>query len=138
MMKISSDIKEIRKASAEVENFLKANNIDKSSVFDIRLCVEEAVKNAIIHGNKKNKNTPVFIQYSLDGDKFKMEVEDKGNGFNPDELPDPTLDENLLREGGRGVFLIHKLMDEVKYSNNGNKVLMIKFVKKNKGGNNAV
>ena len=135
--KIPSDIKYVRKTSTEVERFLKSRNVDDSYVFDIRLCTEEAIKNAIIHGNKKNKKLSVSVSYSLEGDKFTMEVEDEGSGFIADKLPDPTKDENLFMTGGRGVFIIRKLMDRVEYNSKGNKTLMEKSVKYKKGGNNA-
>ena len=60
-------------------------------------------------------------------------MEDEGEGFNPDSLPDPTLEENLLREGGRGVYLINHLMDEVRYEKNGRKVIMKKYFNNKKG-----
>lgn len=133
-MKIQSDIKHIRKASAEIEDFLRANKIDESAIFDIRLSVEEAIKNAILHGNKGRKGLPVSISYELRGGKFTVEVEDAGSGFTPAELPGPTKDENLTKAGGRGVFLMQKLMDEAKYNARGNKVSMLKYVKSGKGG----
>ncbi|MBL7157459.1 MAG: ATP-binding protein [Candidatus Omnitrophica bacterium] len=134
-MKIPSDIKYIRKVSTEIENFLKSKNVDKSEIFDIRLCVEEAVKNAIIHGNKNKKDLPVFISYSLEDGRFAIEIEDKGKGFDPGKVPDPTKEENLLTEGGRGVFIIRKMMDKVRYDNSsrGNKVFMVKFIGDKKG-----
>ena len=136
-MQIPSDITHIRKASREVENFLRSNNVDDSLISDIRLSIEEAIKNAIIYGNKKNRKLPVYISYSLKDNKFNVEIEDKGSGFNLGKVPDPTCNENLLKEGGRGLFLIQKLMDEVKYNDRGNKVSMVKYVKKNKGGCDA-
>lgn len=136
-MRIPSDIKYIRKVSSEIENFLKEKKIDEIFFFDIRLSVEEAVKNAIIHGNNNNKKLSVAISYFLENDKFRVEIEDEGPGFDPKKVPVPTLEENLLKAGGRGVFLIEKLMDEVKYNRRGNKVTMVKYFRKNKGGNNA-
>ena len=135
-MEIPSDIKYIRRASKEIEDLLKSKRVDDSLVFDVRLCVEEAVRNAIVHGNKNNKKLPVFITYSFENGKIAIEVQDSGRGFNPGRVPDPTKKENLLKAGGRGVFLIHKLMDEVKYNNSGNKVFMVKSIKK-KGGTDA-
>ena len=137
-MKIPSDLKYIRKVSTVVENFLKSNNIDDPSlIFDIRLCVEEAVKNAIIHGNKKRRGFPVFISYSLRGARFSIEIEDRGEGFDPDHIPDPTVDENLYRGEGRGVFLIRKFMDKVVYNDRGNKIFMTKYVRTDMGGDDA-
>lgn len=136
-MQIPSELVYIRRVSAEIEDFLKSNNVDDSCMFDIRLCVEEAIKNAIIHGNNNRKTLPVFISYSLEGGKFIAEIEDQGNGFDPAGLPDPTRRENLFKTGGRGVFIIQKLMDEIKYKGRGNKIFMVKCIKKKKGGDNA-
>ena len=69
--------------------------------------------------------------------KITIEIEDKGDGFKPEKVADPTREENLFNLGGRGVFLIQKLMDEVQYKGRGNKVFMVKFLKKNKGGDHA-
>jgi len=136
-MHIPSDITYVRKVSAKVENFLKEKGVDSFDVFDIRLCVEEAVKNAIIHGNKENKNLKVKFSYELKNCEFIFEIEDEGKGFDYTKVPDPTRDENLLKTGGRGVFLIGKLMDKVEYKKKGNKICMIKTVTKKKGACNA-
>jgi serine/threonine-protein kinase RsbW len=136
-MRIPSDISYIRKTSKEIEKFLKEHSVSESEIFDIRLCAEEAIKNAIIHGNKEKKNLFVNISYGFDDGKFIMEVEDEGEGFNPGELPDPTEKENILKSGGRGVFLIYKLMDKVEYKGRGNKAFMVKSIKYKKGGVNA-
>jgi len=128
-MRIPSDIKHIRKASVEIEKFLKSHGIGDSLIFDIRLCAEEAIKNAIIHGNNNNRDLSVSVAYSLEGNKFTLEVEDEGKGFTPGEVPDPTREENLLKAGGRGVFIIQKLMDDVKYNSSGNKTFMVKFIR---------
>ena len=66
-----------------------------------------------------------------------IEIEDEGAGYVPDKVPDPTKEENLLVDRGRGVFLIHKLMDEVKYNDKGNKIIMTKYINNHKGDNNA-
>lgn len=136
-MRIPSDTRHIRRASYEIEKFLRSINTDDSLIFDIRLSVEEALKNAIIHGNKNDRKIPVFISYSMKGGKFRVEVEDQGSGFDPASVPDPTAEENLLKAAGRGVFLIGKLMDEVEYNDKGNKIFMLKLVPKNKGGHDA-
>jgi len=132
-MKIPSDVSYIKKVSSEIEAFLKSANVKSSIRFDIRLAVEEAVKNSIIHGNKKNKELPVVITYLLEGGKFTIEIEDRGMGFKPEKVPDPTHTKNLTKAGGRGVFLIMKLMDEAKYNDRGNKVFMVKFINDKKG-----
>jgi len=124
-MRIPSDISYIRKTSKKIEKFLVEHNVSASEIFDIRLCAEEAIKNAIIHGNKQNSNLFVNVSYAIDDGKFVMEVEDEGEGFNPGELSDPTEGDNILKTCGRGVFLIYKLMDKVEYKGRGNKVFMV-------------
>ena len=128
-MKIPSDITYIKRVSSQVEDLLKANNADESDMFDIRLCLEEAIKNSIIHGNKGDKTLTVLINYTLDSDKFTIEIEDQGQGFNIAGVPDPTTEDNLLKEGGRGVFIIRKIMDKAEYNSSGNKICMVKFLK---------
>ena len=91
---------------------------------------EEALRNAMVHGNKSNPDKKVTVETEISEDKVTICVEDEGEGFNPDFLPDPTLDENLLKEGGRGVFLIQHLMDQVSYENDGRKVIMVKYFNK--------
>lgn len=136
-MRIPSELSYIRKVSSQIEHFLRSKGVDDSNIFDIRLCLEEAVKNSIIHGNKNNKDLPVFITYSLDKDRFSVEIEDRGKGFDPDKVPDPTTEKNLLKAGGRGVFIIQKLMDEVKYNCSGTKTFMVKSVRKRREGKDA-
>ena len=132
-MKIPSDIKYIRGASSEIEKFLRSRKISDSVIFDVRLSVEETIRNAIVHGNKNDKSLPISVSYFLKGDKIFIEIEDQGKGFDPKKIPDPTKHENLMKTEGRGVFLVHKLMDEVKYNDSGSKVFMVKSIKKKRG-----
>jgi serine/threonine-protein kinase RsbW len=125
-IKIPSDIKNIGKVSSRIVNLLQERGIDKSLIFDIRLSVEETVINAIEHGNKKDRNRSVTVTFSIDDGRIEIFVEDEGKGFSHTELPDPTVDTNVLRAHGRGVYLIHKLMDSVEYIGRGNKVKLVK------------
>ncbi|MBN1405979.1 MAG: ATP-binding protein [Candidatus Omnitrophica bacterium] len=97
--------------------------------FDIRLCLEEALINAVKHGNKNNKNLPIKVSYCISGGKFMASVEDSGNGFDYKKIPDPTTKENLLNTSGRGVYLIRRLMDEVSFNKSGSKITMVKYLK---------
>lgn len=127
-MQISSEIKNIRIASAEVIDYIKKvkANISRDTLFDIKLCVEEAVRNAILHGNKSDKNLTIDISYAIEGDKIKITIEDKGDGFNVGDLPDPTDMKNLYKESGRGIYIMRRLMDRVDYNEKGNYVTMEK------------
>ncbi len=108
---------------------LKPLGIDESKAFEIKLCVEEAVRNAIVHGNKSDPRRQVKFSYWVEDGELNIEIEDEGGGFKPELVKDPTKDENLTRNSGRGVYLIKKLMDRVEYIEPGNKVRMSKRIK---------
>ena len=126
VLKIPSDIKYIRRVSSKVLEAAASHEIDDSMKFDIRLCVEEALINAIVHGNRRDVTKPVKIAYWLKNGNLNIEVEDKGNGFDYKGLSDPTANDNIMKGSGRGVYLIRSLMDEVEYNDTGNKLKMIK------------
>jgi serine/threonine-protein kinase RsbW len=88
------------------------------------VAVTESVNNAIIHGNKEDSNKNVSLTLILGDSTIKCVVEDEGDGFDYDSLPDPTAPENLFKMGGRGVFLIKNLSDDVKFENQGRKIVM--------------
>lgn len=111
-----------------VENFItKAKDILKLSdvVYgNIMVAVTESVNNAIIHGNHQNPEKKVFLNFSKDDKTLIATVEDQGNGFDFENLPDPTAPENINKIGGRGVFLIKNLSDNVAFFNEGRKIEM--------------
>ena len=82
---------------------------------NLSIAVTEAVGNAIVHGNKKNPNKKVHIQVEIKKDRVKVAVTDQGKGFDPDELADPLDPKNLMRESGRGIFILKALMDDVSW-----------------------
>ncbi len=90
--------------------------IDDEQAYWPVLAVREAVMNAVLHGNKEREGTSVLVEYSVGADEIEVCVQDQGEGFDPDKLADPLSETNLLSEGGRGVYLIRQLMDEVTYS----------------------
>jgi serine/threonine-protein kinase RsbW len=128
--KIASDSRLLKEISKELISSLREKNIDEAIIFDIHVGFEEALRNAMIHGNKLDPTKEVRIETEVTGDTVIIIVEDEGEGFDPHSLPDPTLDENLLKEGGRGVYLIKHLMDEVIYEKDGRKVIMKKRLDK--------
>lgn len=131
--KIDNDSHLLKEVSKKLISDLKENNIDEELIFDIHVGFEEALRNAMIHGNKMDPSKKVTVETEKTEGAVVISVEDEGDGFEPSKLPDPTLEENLLKESGRGVYLIRHLMDEVKYENGGRKVIMIKYLNKKKG-----
>lgn len=87
--------------------------------FNLVIAMTEAVNNAIVHGNKLDPTRRVRYSVECRADGVHCVVEDEGEGFNPDEVADPLSPENLLREGGRGMFLIRSLMQEFNLVNTG-------------------
>lgn len=86
---------------------------------NIMIAVTESVNNAILHGNKGDKSKSVDLQLKLEDNTIRFTVEDEGEGFQYDELPDPTAPENLENPGGRGIFLMKHLCDEVTFKEEG-------------------
>lgn len=91
---------------------------------NILISLTEAVNNAIIHGNCKDESKSVRIQLRKQKDRLAIRVSDEGRGFDPACIPDPTCPENITKCGGRGVFLMHQLSDEIRFHDNGSTVEM--------------
>ncbi|MFK7789261.1 MAG: ATP-binding protein [Phycisphaeraceae bacterium] len=98
----------------------------KDSVFAVRLALDEALVNAVKHGNKSDPDKVVQVEFSIDADRIVIQVEDQGPGFVPDELPDPTAEENVGRPHGRGVMLMRAYMTQVAFNKRGNRVILTK------------
>ena len=96
----------------------------------IWLATQEALNNAIKHGNKMDGNKKVYFSIQLENNEFKIVIKDEGEGFDLSRVPDPTKRENLLKTSGRGIFYMRSFMDRVEYnSENGTTVTMIKNYK---------
>jgi serine/threonine-protein kinase RsbW len=89
---------------------------------NVLIAVTEAVNNAIVHGNLNRKELVVEVAVGDNPSEFCFSVEDKGNGFDHLNLPDPTAPENILKENGRGIFLMRNLADELVFENSGSRV----------------
>ncbi|HEX4000485.1 MAG TPA: ATP-binding protein [Pirellulales bacterium] len=95
-------------------------------VFSVHLAVEEAIVNAIKHGNRHDASKQVRVACCGTPEKFWIEIIDEGLGFDPDQLPDPTAEENLECPCGRGVLLMRNFMSRVEFSDQGKRVVMEK------------
>ena len=103
-----------------------AAGFSEGAKFAIRLAVDEALSNAIIHGNHSDPSKKIHVEYSVTDESVRISVTDEGKGFNPQGVPDPTLDENLDRPHGRGVMLMKAYMTSVSFSKGGNSVTLVK------------
>lgn len=128
--RIPNDSRMLKEESNRLMRELEKSGVSEDLIFDIHVGFEEALRNAMVHGNKNDPDKMVTIEVRLLPDAVLIIIEDEGEGFDHMVLPDPTTDENLLKEGGRGVYLIHQLMDEVEYAKKGRRVIMKKFLRK--------
>ena len=117
---------EAARAQQVILEDIRAANLSDNAVFAIRLSLDEAIANAIRHGNKNDPTKKVQISYGATAEDYRITVTDEGPGFSPERVPDPTLDENLEKPHGRGCMLMHAYMTEVKFSTRGNSVTLIK------------
>jgi serine/threonine-protein kinase RsbW len=101
-------------------------DFETNDVFAIQLAVEEALVNAIKHGNGMDRSKHVHVSMAVGRKKFRIRIRDEGQGFDPSEVPGPTTSENLERSSGRGLLLIRHYMHEVRYNGKGNAVTLIR------------
>jgi serine/threonine-protein kinase RsbW len=128
---IHSDTAEARRVQEEIESQLASRQVTDKEIFSIRLALEEALVNAIKHGNQMDRAKSVRISYRFLADRFEIRITDEGLGFDPTDVPDPTAVENLDRPCGRGLMLMRHYMSEVAYNANGNSVAMAKVFRSN-------
>jgi serine/threonine-protein kinase RsbW len=126
VLELPSDPGVIETAVAYLVDRLRAYAFGGSRLnLNFRVGVAEALANAMIYGNGGDPDKRVRVEVELSRDEVALQVSDEGKGFDPAQVPDPTLPENLDGTGGRGIFLIRELMDEVRYNEPGNCVRLV-------------
>ncbi|WP_253273987.1 ATP-binding protein [Flammeovirga sp. OC4] len=125
-LKIPSLIENVRIAESFIDQARDEFNFNDDIYGNIMIAVTESVNNAIIHGNRNEKEKNVHLELDVSDKEISFTVEDEGKGFDYDSLPDPTAPENLDKPGGRGIFLIKHLADEIEFSNEG-KAITLRF-----------
>ena len=128
-LSLPSRIDAVDGAASAVAEFISRSGISEEAAFRIDMAVREAVTNAVIHGNRQEESKSVELTLKSSPDAIEISVHDQGQGFNPEEVPDPTKEENLLKSSGRGIFFMRNFMDEVDWSirpNGGTTVRLVK------------
>ncbi|SDK79831.1 serine/threonine-protein kinase RsbW [Catalinimonas alkaloidigena] len=125
---IPSIIENIRLVESFIENTQRELGISDDIYGNIMIAVTESVNNAIKHGNHNDITKNVNLTLYKDDHQLRFVVQDQGEGFDFDNLPDPTAPENILKPGGRGIFLMKNLSDEVNFNNNGSEVELLFYV----------
>lgn len=123
---VQNDARSIDAAESAIVAAAERHGYTKASLFAVRLAVHEALMNGFKHGHKAlAADLPVTLAYKVKPTAIECSVEDSGPGFVPEEVPDPTLEENIERGSGRGLLLIRAYMSSVEYNKKGNRVTMV-------------
>lgn len=125
-IQVPSIIDNIRMIESFIDNAKERFHLDEDIYGNIMIAVTEAVNNAIKHGNSGNSSKNVYLSLFLNENLLKFTIKDEGPGFDYHNLPDPTSPENLEKPGGRGIFLMKHLSDEVEFKDGG-KVVELSF-----------
>ena len=124
-LELANDLEAIEPAVQYlIERASAAGFEDERLRLNFRVGVSEALANAMLNGNMSDPRKRVWLEAELSSMAIVVRVTDEGSGFDPRRLPDPTLPANRRRVGGRGIFLIRKLMDQVEFNDRGNSITM--------------
>jgi serine/threonine-protein kinase RsbW len=118
-LSIASKIDNLRRIEKVIDEISSEYSIGEDQYGNILIAALEAANNAILHGNKLDENKNVDLIFTIKEDSLKIRVEDKGPGFDFENIPDPTAPENIENVNGRGIFLMEKLSDNINFENNG-------------------
>jgi len=105
---------------------LESSGFTDRDLFGVKLALEEALVNAIKHGNGMDPEKMVRVHCVLKQEEVTIVIEDEGEGFDPSDVPDPTDDDNLEKPSGRGLMLMRAFMTSIDYNDCGNKVTLVK------------
>lgn len=114
--KFSSDPDNLVEVEKFISDIADEFNVDEEIKSNLTLSVSEASSNAMVHGNKLDPKKEIELTVSLFKDSIKVVIKDQGNGFDPNAVPDPTAPENLLKDSGRGIFIMKSFLKELKYN----------------------
>ncbi|NOT48828.1 MAG: ATP-binding protein [Acidobacteria bacterium] len=128
-LKLPSRIESVNDAAMHAESFVKDNGLGDDFASAIDLAVRESVANAVKHGNKFDPEKEVEITFERSPKGVEISVRDFGPGFAPEDIPDPTNPENLLKANGRGILFMRSFMDEVEWSNHADGGMVVKMTK---------
>ncbi len=124
--RIPSDTARGREVQEQIVSGMEQRGFPPRDVFGVRLALEEALVNAIKHGNRMDPDKSVQIDWTLSEAGVRIVIEDEGEGFQVADVPDPTDDENLDKPGGRGIMLMRSFMSIVEYNESGNRLILEK------------
>jgi len=121
-MVLASEHANVEQAVEQAETFFSAHVEDDDVVYNLVLLTSEAVTNGMEHGNQFDPEKNVTLEFRVSGSAIEIVVEDEGPGFERGFVPDPLREDHLFASGGRGLFLLESLADEVKYEDGGRRI----------------
>ena len=125
---IPSLTENIRIVESFIDNAKEKFELDDDIYGNIMIAITESVNNAIIHGNAGDKSKNVFLSLDMENNTIVFNISDEGQGFDYNSLPDPTAPENIDKPGGRGIFLMKALSDELNFEDGGKKVKLSFYI----------
>ena len=121
-LKLTSSYNSVADIERLIDKVCTNVGVNEDAYGNVLIAVTEAVNNAIQHGNKENEGLTINVSVKDNPQNVCFSVKDEGNGFDYDNLPDPTAPENILKENGRGIFLMRNLADKVEFTGKGSEV----------------
>lgn len=115
-IRIKSQLTELVKMEHLSRKIAKSMRLNDDQKDNLSIAVTEAVGNAIVHGNKKDSKKQVDILFKITENEVTVSVSDQGKGFKPNQIADPLDPENVMKESGRGIFILKMLMDDLKFT----------------------
>ena len=100
----------------------------EESRVNLPMVVDEALSNAIVHGNRSDENLKVHVRIYISSSRIRIQIEDQGEGFIPGEVENPTEQENIFKRSGRGIYLLRELMDSVEFKKDGRLIELEKLI----------
>lgn len=127
---MESTLESVNKAEEMADKAASQAGFDEDARGGISMAVREAMINAVMHGNGYSPDKRVKLSFEQSGDNLVITIRDEGQGLDPEQIPDPLAPENLMKQSGRGIFLMRAFMDDVKFRNlePGTEITLIKRV----------
>jgi serine/threonine-protein kinase RsbW len=129
-LELPSRVEAVAEAAEIASRFARQSEMGDDAAFGIDMAVREAVTNAVLHGNRQDETKMVGVAFATTPAGLEITVRDRGEGFNPESVPDPTDPQNLLKSSGRGIFLMRTFMDTVEWSRHPEGGTVVRMTKK--------
>jgi serine/threonine-protein kinase RsbW len=130
-LKFPSRVNSIAEAAAAAAEVARRAGFPEDALFGIDMAVREAVTNAVLHGNREDESKKVDVEFSQTSSGLVITVRDRGEGFDPALVEDPTDEQNLLKASGRGILFMRTFMDDVRWERHPEGGMVVRMEKKN-------